>query len=56
MLILVKGYSISCFPVIKLLLYKIVTYKIKIDITNPITPPNLLHVKLNMQIESIIQV
>ena len=27
---------------IKLLLYKIVTYKIKIDITSPITPSNLL--------------
>ena len=41
MLILMKGYSISCFPVIKLLLYKIVTYKIKIDITDPIIPPSL---------------
>ena len=26
---------------IKLILYRIIIYKIKIDITNPITPPNL---------------
>ena len=28
-----------------ILLYRIVTYRIKIDITNPITPPNLLGIE-----------